>query len=138
MVKSYYRRPNKAGDPTYGSLRGFLMVGHYYNFPIWKVLEGATTGCCAYGSQTSVSFYTYGSFRFYSKLLNPKYFCEFDENGIIEDPTKYFLCNLPFQNISHANIYVRFEDLTFKDNYTTAQQDVIRTYLANKNYNLVW
>lgn len=134
----------KAGDPTYGmwvGLHGFSNSGWklLHNFPMWKVLEGATTGCLLpMVNQTHVSFYTYGSFRFYSKLLNPKYFCEFDENGIIEDPTKYFICNLPVQNISHANIYVRFEDLTFKDNYTASQQDAIRTYLANKNWNLVW
>jgi hypothetical protein len=111
-----------------------------HNFSMWKVLEGATTGCLLpMVSQANVSLYTNGSFRFYSKLLNPKYFCEFDENGtIIEDPTKYFLCNLPVQNISHANIYVRFEDLTFKDNYTAAQQSAISAYLTNKKWNLVW
>ncbi len=109
------------------------------NFPMWTVLEGATTGCLLpMVSQTSVGLYGHGSFIFYSPNLEARYFCEFDENGIIEDPTKYFLCNLPVQNISHVNIYVRFTYLRFKDNYTASQQDAIRTYLANKNWNLVW
>jgi len=110
------------------------------NFPMWTVLEGASTGCLLpMVSQANENLYGKGSFWFYSKNLERKYFCEFDENGtIIEDPTKYFLCNLPVQNISHANIYVRFYDLTFKNNYTAAQQNLIRTYLANKKWNLVW
>ena len=110
------------------------------NFPMWTVLEGASTGCLLpMVSQANENLYGKGSFGFYSPNLEARYFCEFDENGtIIEDPTKYFLCNLPVQNISHANIYVRFFDLTFKNNYTAAQQNLIRTYLANKKWNLVW
>ncbi len=112
----------------------------FKNFPMWTVLEGASTGCLLpMVSQTNEGLYAHGSFRFYSPNLEARYFCEFDENGtIIEDPTKYFICNLPVQNISHANIYVRFTYLYFKNNYTAAQQDAIRTYLANKNWNLVW
>jgi hypothetical protein len=104
-----------------------------HNFPMWTVLEGASTGCLLpMVSQINENLYGKGSFWFYSKNLERKYFCEFDENGtIIEDPTKYFLCNLPVQNISHVNIYVRFYDLT-------SQQNAIRTYLANKKWNLVW
>jgi hypothetical protein len=134
----------KAGDPTYGmwvGWHGFSNSGWtlLHNFPMWTVLEGATTGCLLpMVSQANVSLYTNGSFQFYSTLLNPKYFCEFDENGIIEDPTKYFICNLPVENISHVNIYVRFMDLTFKDNYTAAQQSAISAYLTNKKWNLVW
>ena len=109
------------------------------NFPMWKVKEGATTGCLLpMKTQTNVANYLNGSFRFYSTNLEPNKFCEFDENGIIEDPTKYFICNLPIETISHANIQVRFRDLTFKNHYTSAQQSAIKTYLTNKNWDLVW
>ena len=109
------------------------------NFPMWKVKEGATTGCLLpMKTQTNVNTYLNGSFDFYSTNLEPNLFCEFDENGIIEDPTKYFICNLPIETISHVNIQVRFRDLTFKDSYTSAQQSAIKTYLTNKNWNLVW
>ena len=109
------------------------------NFPMWKVLEGASTGCLLpMNEQTNIAIYLQGSFDFYSTNLEPKYFCEFDENGIIEDPAKYFICNLPFETISHTNIQVRFRDLTFKNNYTSEQQNAISAYLTNKNWNLVW
>jgi len=109
------------------------------NFPMWKVLSGATTGCLLpMTTQTNVNLYTNGSFRFYSTSLNPNLFCEFDANGIIEDPTKYFICNLPVQSISHANIYVKFDDLTFKNYYTATQRNAINAYLTNKKWNLVW
>ena len=109
------------------------------NFPMWKVKEGATTGCLLpMKTQTNVNFYLNGSFDFYSTNLEPKRFCEFDENGIIKDATKYFICNLPIETISHTNIQVRFRDLLFKNNYTAAQQSAISTYLTNKKWNLVW
>ena len=109
------------------------------NFPMWKVKEGATTGCLLpMKKQTVVNNYLNGSFRFYSTNLEPNKFCEFDENGIIEDPNKYFICNLPIETETHANIQVKFEDLTFKNNYTSAQQSAIQTYLTNKNWNLAW
>ena len=109
------------------------------NFPMWKVKEGATTGCLLpMKTATNVAIYLNGSFDFYSTNLEPNKFCEFDENGIIEDPTKYFICNLPFETISHTNIQVRFRDLTFKNNFTAAQQSAISTYLTNKKWNLLW
>ena len=109
------------------------------NFPMWKVLEGASTGCLLpMTAQTNVNFYLYGSFDFHSTNLEPNKFCEFDENGIIEDPTKYFICNLPFEKISHANIQVKFRDLTFKNNYTQAQQIDIKAYLSAKKWSLQW
>ena len=109
------------------------------NFPMWKVKEGATTGCLLpMKTQTNINFYLNGSFDFHSKNLEPNLFCEFDENGIIEDPTKYFICNLPIETISHTNIQVRFRDLTFKDNYTSEQQDAISAYLTNKKWSLQW
>ena len=109
------------------------------NFPMWKVKKGATTGCLLpMKTQTNVNVYLNGSFDFYSTNLEPNLFCEFDENGIIEDPTKYFICNLPIETISHANIQVRFRDLTFKNSYTSAQQSAIQTYLTNKKWSLQW
>ena len=106
---------------------------------MWTVLEGATTGCLLpMNEQANVAIYSQGRFDFYSTNLEARFFCEFDENGIIEDPTKYFICNLPFETISNTNIQVRFRDLTFKNNYTSAQQSAISTYLTNKNWNLVW
>lgn len=109
------------------------------NFPMWKVLEGATTGCLLpMTNQTNVNNYLSGSFRFYSTNLEPNKFCEFDENGIIEDPTKYFICNLPIETETHVNIQVKFDDLTFKNYFTAAQQSAISTYLTNKKWNLIW
>jgi hypothetical protein len=125
-------------NTTYAGCHGFNNGGWVMlqNFPMWKVLQGATTGCLL--PMTNENNYTSGSFMFYSKNLESRYFCEFDENGIIEDPTKYFICNLPIEINTHTNIYVRFMDLTFKNNYTAAQQDLIRAYLAHKKWNLVW
>ena len=109
------------------------------NFPMWKVKEGATTGCLLpMKTQTNVANYLNGSFRFYSTNLEPNLFCEFDENGIIEDPTKYFICNLPIETETQANIQVKFEDLTFKNNFTAAQQSAISAYLTNKKWSLQW
>ena len=109
------------------------------NFPMWKVKEGATTGCLLpMKTQTNVANYLNGSFDFHSTNLEPNKFCEFDENGRIEDPTKYFICNLPIETISHTNIQVRFRDLTFKNNYTAAQQSAISAYLTNKKWSLQW
>ena len=109
------------------------------NFPMWKVKEGATTGCLLpMKTQTNVANYLNGSFRFYSTNLEPNLFCEFDENGIIEDPTKYFICNLPIETETHANIQVKFEDLTFKNYFTAAQQSAISAYLTNKKWSLQW
>jgi len=109
------------------------------NFPMWKVKESATTGCLLpMKTQTNVANYLNGSFRFYSTNLEPNKFCEFDENGIIEDPTKYFICNLPIETETHANIQVKFDDLTFKNNYTAAQQSAISAYLTNKKWSLQW
>ena len=109
------------------------------NFPMWKVKEGATTGCLLpMKTQTNVANYLNGSFRFYSTNLEANLFCEFDENGRIEDPTKYFICNLPIETETHVNIQVKFEDLTFKNYFTAEQQTDIQNYLNAKNWNLLW
>jgi len=133
---------NQSNDATSAGIHNGFRANAYtllQNFPMWTVLEGATTGCLLpMKTQTNVAKYLNGSFRFYSKNLEPKYFCEFDENGIIEDPTKYFICNLPIETIEHPNIQVKFEDLTFKNNYTAAQQSAISAYLTNKKWSLQW
>ena len=131
---------NQLNDAAAGLHRGFQT--HLYislkNFPMWTVLEGATTGCLLPMTTTNTNNYQLGSFLFYSTNLEAKYFCEFDENGIIKDPTKYFICNLPIEINTHTNIYVRFADLKFKDNYTSAQQSAIQNYLNAKKWNLIW
>ena len=133
---------NQLNDATSAGIhRGFQTNAYtiLQNFPMWTILEGASTGCLLpMNEQSNVNIYSQGRFDFFSTNLEPKYFCEFDENGIIEDPTKYFICNLPFETIAHTNIQVRFRDLTFKNNYTSAQQSDIQTYLTNKNWNLLW
>ena len=126
---------------TYAGYHGFNLSAYTLlrNFPMWTVLEGATTGCLLpMKNQANVSNYLNGSFRFYSKNLEPKRFCEFDENGIIKDATKYFICNLPIETETHANIQVKFEDLTFKNYFTAEQQTAIKNYLNAKKWNLVW
>ena len=133
---------NQLNDATTAGIHKGFQISAYsllQNFPMWTVLEGATTGCLLpMNEQTNVNTYAIGRFDFFSTNLEAKYFCEFDENGIIENPTKYFICNLPFEIISHVDLAVRFNDLTFKNNYTAAQQSAIKAYLATKNWNLIW
>ena len=104
---------------------------------MWKVLEGATTGCLLprpYGSAA----HPFANFVFVSKSLERKYFCEFDENGtIIEDPTKYFLCNLPVQqHISGQS--VRFVTNTFWSLFTANEITEIERYIGLKNWGITW
>ena len=104
---------------------------------MWTVLEGATTGCLLprpYGSTANAA----ANFVFYSKNLGRKYFCEFDENGtIIEDPTKYFLCNLPVQqHVSGQS--VRFVTNTFWSLFTVDEISEIERYIGLKNWGIIW
>ena len=107
------------------------------NFPMWTVLNGATTGCLLprpYGSTVN----EYANFIFYSKNLERKYFCEFDENGtIIEDPTKYFLCNLPVQQYVSGQS-IRFVTNTFWSLFTAAEITKIERYIGLKNWAIIW
>ena len=133
---------NQSNDATSAGMhRGFQTSAFtlLQNFPMWTVLEGAMTGCLLpMNEQANVTIYSQGRFDFFSKNLEPKYFCEFDENGIIEDATKYFICNLPIETETHVNIQVKFEDLTFKNYFTAEQQTAIQNYLNAKKWNLLW
>ena len=109
------------------------------DFPMWKVLDGSTTGCL----RPITTPNTRGNFVFVSSLLDPKKFCEFDENGIIEDPTKYFICNLPVVNVytpTTNNQKVTFNSgaANFKNWFTTAQRNEILRYVNAKNWILIW
>ncbi|NCA80700.1 MAG: hypothetical protein EOM76_11060, partial [Sphingobacteriia bacterium] len=83
---------NQLNDATSAGIHNGFRTNAYtllQNFPMWTVLEGATTGCLLPRPEGS-TVSAYANFIFYSKNLERKYFCEFDENGtIIEDPTKY-------------------------------------------------
>ena len=112
---------------TRENLKKRVLTPFYKTFPMWTVLEGATTGCLLPRPQGSTA--TYANFIFYSKNLERKYFCEFDENGtIIEDPTKYFLCNLPVQQHVTGQS-VRFVTNTFWSLFTadeiTEMKDIL-------------
>lgn len=111
------------------------------DFPMWKVFDGATTGCLR--PITSVN--ARGNFIFVSGLLDPKKFCEFDINdNIIEDPTKYFICNLPVAGVftpTTNNQKITFYGsgaANFKNWFTTTQRDKILTYVNAKNWILTW
>ena len=107
------------------------------NFPMWTVLSGATTGCLLPRPQGS-TVNDYANFIFYSKNLERKYFCEFDENGtIIEDPTKYFLCNLPVQQYVSCQT-IRFVTNTFWSLFTANEISEIQRYIGLKNWGITW
>ena len=109
------------------------------DFPMWKVLEGATTGCLRPITINVPN--TRGNFIFFSGLLDPKKFCEFDiNNNIIEDPTKYFICNLPVVGVftpttNNQKINI---NANFKNWFTTAQRTKILNYINAKNWILTW
>ena len=107
------------------------------NFPMWTVLDGATTGCLLPRPQGS-TVNDYANFIFYSKNLERKYFCEFDSNGtIIEDPAKYFLCNLPIQQYVSGQT-IRFVTNTFWSLFTAAEISEIERYIGLKNWGIIW
>src|SRR5574344_446764 len=107
------------------------------NFPMWKVLEGASTGCLLPRPQGSTAVAN-ANFVFYSKNLERKYFCEFDENGtIIEDPTKYFICNLPVQQYVTGQS-IRFVTNAFWSLFTANEISEIERYIGLKNWAIIW
>ena len=113
---------------------GWIML---QNFPMWKVKDGATTGCLLPRPQGS-TVRTNANFIFYSKNLERKYFCEFDANGtIIEDPTKYFLCNLPVQQYVSGQT-IRFVTNTFWSLFTANEITEIERYIGLKNWGIIW
>lgn len=105
------------------------------NFPMWTVLEGASTGCLRPAEQAS----SLANFIFYSNQLEGKYFAQFDANGNIDlDPTKTFVANLPFLTGNVAQ-KITFEDKTFVNQFTWAEQDAIEDLVVNqKKWILEW
>ena len=110
------------------------------DFPMWKVLDGATTGCL----RPITSPNSRGNFIFVSALLDPKKFCEFDENNNpIEDPTKYFICNLPVVGVftpttNNQKLTFNLGAANFKNWFTATQRDKILTYINAKNWIMQW
>lgn len=123
-------------------LHGFSSASYtnLMDFPMWKVLEGATTGCL----KPVTAPHPYGNFVFVSSLLNPKKFCEFDENdNIIEDSSKYFICNLPVVGVftpitNNQKITFNQGAANFKNWFTPTQRNKILTYVNAKNWILIW
>ncbi|HOF46569.1 MAG TPA: hypothetical protein PLZ46_07285, partial [Bacteroidales bacterium] len=105
------------------------------NFPMWTVLDGAYTGCLRPAASAS----SYANFIFYSNQLEGKYFAKFDANGNIDlDPTNTFVANLPFLpgNVAQK---ITFEDKTFVNQFTPAEQDAIEDLVVNqKKWILEW
>ena len=107
------------------------------NFPMWTVLSGATTGCLLPRPQGS-TVNTNANFIFYSTNLERKYFCEFDaDRNIIEDPTKYFLCNLPVQQYVSGQT-IRFVTNSFWSLFTAKEISEIERYIGLKNWGIIW
>ena len=131
---------NQTNDAASAGIHNGFRTGSYtllQNFPMWTVLEGATTGCLLPRPQGS-TVNAYANFIFYSKNLERKYFCEFDENGtIIEDPTKYFLCNLPVQQYVSGQT-IRFVGNTFFSLFTAEEITEIQRYIALKKWGITW
>ena len=129
---------NNTADAA-GMHRGFQTSSYtlLQNFPMWTVLEGATTGCLLPRPQGSTAI-SDANFIFYSKNLERKYFCEFDENGtIIEDPEKYFICNLPVQQYVTGQS-VRFVTNAFWSLFTANEISEIERYIGLKNWAIIW
>lgn len=105
------------------------------NFPMWTVLDGADTGCLRPAEGAS----SHANFIFYSNQLEGKYFAKFDANGNIDlDPTNTFVANLPFLpgNVAQK---ITFEDKTFVNQFTPAEQDAIEDLVVNqKKWILEW
>ena len=105
------------------------------NFPMWTVLDGADTGCLIPVASANSN----ANFIFFSNQLEGKYFAKFDANGNIDlDPTKSFVANLPFLpgNVAQK---ITFEDKTFVNQFTWAEQDAIEDLVVNqKKWILEW
>ena len=105
------------------------------NFPMWTVLDEADTGCL----RPAEAAKSYANFIFYSNQLEGKYFAQFDANGNLDtDPTKSFVANLPFLSGNVAQ-KITFEDKTFVNQFTPAEQDAIEDLVVNqKKWILEW
>ena len=106
------------------------------NFPLWTVLEGASTGCLRPLQVAN----TNGSFVFSSLQLERSNFAVFDELGNIDtsDPTKSFVANLPVLSGSIVQS-IRFEDTTFKNQFTENERSqIVSVITAYKKWDLIW
>jgi hypothetical protein len=104
------------------------------NFPMWTVLEGASTGCLRPAEAANSN----ANFVFYSNQLDGEYFAQFDANGNIDlDPTNTFVANLPFLPGNVAQT-ITFDDKTFKNQFTAGEQAQIVSTITGKNWGLTW
>lgn len=110
------------------------------NFPMWTVLEGASTGCLL----PAKSAHPYANFRFYSMQLERSNFALFDELGNMDfRPDKSFVANLPvLPTDEFGNVIVpqsiTFEDTTFKNQFTEDERNKIVSTITGKNWGLTW
>ena len=135
---------------TYDGLHGFNSETYYLleDFPMWKIISGVNNwtnpisslnydcGCL----KPIIAKNLWGSFTFVSSKLNPKKFCEFDINGnIIEDPTKFFICNLPAVDpLMTQKVSFITGSANFKNWFTPTQRTKIGDYLTAKGWTLAW
>lgn len=103
------------------------------NFPLWTVLEGATTGCLLPATSASAL----ANFRFYSMQLERSNFALFNDGVIDTDPTKSFVANLPTVLASSSQT-ITFDDTTFKNQFTEGEQAQIVSTITGKNWGLTW
>lgn len=105
------------------------------NFPMWTVLEGASTGCLLPAQSAGAN----SNFRFYSFQLERSNFAVFNENGEIDlDPTKSFVANLPYLSGEVAQT-ITFDDKTFKNQFTAEERTQIEDLVVNqKKWGLSW
>lgn len=110
------------------------------NFPMWTVLEGASTGCL----RPAQSANALANFRFYSMQLERSNFALFDELGNMDfRPHKSFVANLPvLPTDEFGNVIVpqsiTFEDTTFKNQFTEDERNKIVSTITGKNWGLTW
>ena len=106
------------------------------NFPMWTVLEGATTGCLLPATSAGAS----ANFRFYSTQLERSNFAIFDELGNIDtsDPTKSFVANLPVLSGSIVQS-IKIDDTTFKNQFTENERSqIVSVITVDKKWDLIW
>ena len=104
------------------------------NFPMWTVLEGATTGCLLPATSASI----YANFNFHSLQLERSNFAIFN-NGVIDtDPTKSFVANLPILSGTIVQS-ITFQDTTFKNQFTENERlQIISVITTDKKWDLIW
>ena len=104
------------------------------NFPMWTVLEGASTGCLLPAQSANSN----ANFRFYSYQLERSNFAIFNDGVIDLDPTKSFVANLPYLSGTVAQT-ITFDDTTFKNQFTAEERTQIEDLVVNqKKWGLSW